>query len=298
MRLNPHFQKLPAGYLFPEIGRRVRAFAAAHPEAKVIRLCIGDVTEPLVPAIIAAMHAAVDEMAVRESFKGYGPEQGYAFLVDAISEHDYRSRGVEVAPDEIFVSDGSKCDSGNLQELFAADAVIAVADPVYPVYVDSNVMAGRTGVPGPDGRYPGLVYLPSGPADGFCPQPPDRGADVVYLCSPNNPTGTVLTEDELEMVARLAGEHGLFVIGDEVYREDGDEGRHTSVRAIPGLERRAILVDSVSKRYSACGARIGCLVSRHPDVVAAAIRFAQGRLCPPVAEQRFEERLSALKRGG
>ena len=152
MRANPHFQKLPAGYLFPEIGRRVRAFTAANPTAAVIRLGIGDVTEPLAPAIVAAMHAAVDELAVRETFRGYGPEQGYDFLLDAIREHDYRARGVELGADEIFVSDGSKCDSGNLQELFASDAVIAIADPVYPVYVDSNVMAGRTGAPGPDGE--------------------------------------------------------------------------------------------------------------------------------------------------
>src|SRR5204863_9201418 len=140
----------------------------------------------------------VDEMGARATFRGYGPEQGYDFLLDAIRAHDYRSRGVEIAADEIFVSDGSKCDSGNLQELFAADAVIAIADPVYPVYVDSNVMAGRTGAPGPDGRYPGLVYLPSTAANGFVPAPPkDGGIDVVYLCSPNNPTGAVMTRDDL-----------------------------------------------------------------------------------------------------
>ncbi len=159
-RVNEHYQKLKAGYLFPEIGRRVRAFQAEHPDADVIKLGIGDVTEPLAPAIVSAMHAAVDEMAARESFHGYGPEQGYGFLIDAIREHDYAARGVTVGASEIFVSDGSKCDSGNIQELFAADARIAVTDPVYPVYVDSNVMAGRTGPVDDNGRYGGLVYLP------------------------------------------------------------------------------------------------------------------------------------------
>ena len=159
MRINEHYAKLPASYLFPEIGRRVRAFAAEHPEAKVIRLGIGDVTEPLAPAIVAAMHAAVDEMATRETFRGYGPEQGYDFLVNAILEHDYKARGVELAADEVFVSDGSKCDSGNIQEIFALGAKVAVTDPVYPVYVDSNVMAGRTAAAGADGRYPGFTYL-------------------------------------------------------------------------------------------------------------------------------------------
>ena len=153
-RINEHYQKLPAGYLFPEIGRRVRAFAAAHPEAHVIRLGIGDVTEPLPPVCITALHAATDEMADRATFKGYGPEQGYDFLIDAIREHDYAARGVTVGADEIFVSDGSKCDSGNVQEIFALGARVAITDPVYPVYVDSNVMAGRTGPIGGDGQKP------------------------------------------------------------------------------------------------------------------------------------------------
>ena len=163
VRINEHYAKLPASYLFPEIGRRVRAFAAAHPDAKVIRLGIGDVTEPLAPAIVHAMHAAVDEMGTRETFHGYGPEQGYDFLVDAIREHDYKARGVELAADEIFVSDGSKCDSGNVQEIFALGAKVAITDPVYPVYVDSNVMAGRTAAAGVDGRYPGLHRISSAP---------------------------------------------------------------------------------------------------------------------------------------
>ena len=204
MRINEHYAKLPASYLFPEIGRRVRAYQAAHTDAagsgaNVIRLGIGDVTEPLAPAIVAAMHAAVDEMGRRETFHGYGPEQGYDFLVEAIRANDYAARGVDIAADEIFVSDGSKCDSGNVQEIFAADARIAIADPVYPVYVDSNVMAGRTAAAGPDGRYPGFVYLQGTEANNFQPDPPAAAnIDVAYLCSPNNPTGTVATRAQLE----------------------------------------------------------------------------------------------------
>jgi len=216
-RINEHYAKLPAGYLFPEIGRRVRAYQAAHPDARVIRLGIGDVTEPLAPAIVEAMHAAVDEMGKRESFRGYGPEQGYDFLVEAIRAHDYASRGVEIAADEIFVSDGSKCDSGNVQEIFALAARVAVTDPVYPVYVDSNVMAGRTGAPGADGRYPGLVYLVGTEANGFQPDPPDQAVDVVYLCSPNNPTGTVATRPQLERWVAWARKHDAIILFDAAY---------------------------------------------------------------------------------
>ncbi|MBP8805359.1 MAG: LL-diaminopimelate aminotransferase [Kofleriaceae bacterium] len=262
MRANPHFQKLPAGYLFPEIGRRVRAFTAANPTAAVIRLGIGDVTEPLAPAIVAAMHAAVDELAVRETFRGYGPEQGYDFLLDAIREHDYRARGVELGADEIFVSDGSKCDSGNLQELFAPDAVIAIADPVYPVYVDSNVMAGRTGAPGADGRYPGLVYLPSTAATGFVPEPPAGGGiDVVYLCSPNNPTGAVMTRDQLTAWVAWARRHDALIVFDaayEAYISDPDLPR--SIYEIPEARSCAIELRSYSKRAGFTGVRCAFMV--------------------------------------
>lgn len=262
MRANPNFQKLPAGYLFPEIGRRVRTFTAANPTAAVIRLGIGDVTEPLAPAIVAAMHAAVDELAVRETFRGYGPEQGYDFLLDAIREHDYRSRGVELGADEIFVSDGSKCDSGNLQELFAPDAVIAIADPVYPVYVDSNVMAGRTGAPGPDGRYPGLVYLPSTAATGFVPEPPAGGGiDVVYLCSPNNPTGAVMTRDQLAAWVAWARRHDALIVFDaayEAYISDPDLPR--TIYEIPEARSCAIELRSYSKRAGFTGVRCAFMV--------------------------------------
>ena len=264
MRANPNFQKLPAGYLFPEIGRRVRAFAAAHPEAPVIRLGIGDVTEPLAPAIVAAMHAAVDEMGQRATFRGYGPEQGYDFLIEAIREHDYKSRGVDIGADEIFVSDGSKCDSGNLQELFAPDAVIAVADPVYPVYVDSNVMAGRTGAPGPDGRYPGLVYLPSTAATGFVPEPPSAKAgaiDVVYLCSPNNPTGAVMTRDHLTAWVAWARANDALIVFDAAYEAYiQDPALPHSIFEIPGARECAVELRSFSKRAGFTGVRCAFMV--------------------------------------
>src|SRR6185369_5377796 len=173
-RITEHYAKLPASYLFPEIGRRVRAYTAAHPDAKVIRLGIGDVTEPLAPAIVAAMHRAVDEMGARETFRGYGPEQGYDFLRKAIAENDFRAKGLDVADDEIFVSDGSKCDCGNILDIFGHQNRIAVTDPVYPVYVDTNVMAGHTGSANESGRYGGLVYIPMTAANGFTPALPDR----------------------------------------------------------------------------------------------------------------------------
>ncbi|MEM7233310.1 MAG: aminotransferase class I/II-fold pyridoxal phosphate-dependent enzyme, partial [Planctomycetota bacterium] len=191
VRINDHYLKLAAGYLFPEIGRRVSAFTSANPDAKVIRLGIGDVTRPLPAAIVEAMHKAVDDQAAAASFKGYGPEQGYGFLREAIAENDYKARGIDVSADEIFVSDGSKCDSGNIQEIFADDAKIAVADPVYPVYVDTNVMAGRSGACDDSGRYDGIVYMTCLEENDFLPVLPDESADLIYLCSPNNPTGTV-----------------------------------------------------------------------------------------------------------
>jgi LL-diaminopimelate aminotransferase len=260
-RINEHYAKLPASYLFPEIGRRVRAFSAAHPDAKVIRLGIGDVTEPLAPAIVAAMHAAVDEMGKRETFRGYGPEQGYDFLVEAIRENDYTARGVEIAADEIFVSDGSKCDSGNIQEIFALAARIAVTDPVYPVYVDSNVMAGRTGAVGPDGRYPGLTYLVGTEANGFQPAPPSEPVDVVYLCSPNNPTGTVATRAQLESWVAWAKANDAIILFDAAYESYiSDPSLPRSIYEIPGARDVALELRSFSKRAGFTGVRCAFLV--------------------------------------
>jgi LL-diaminopimelate aminotransferase len=260
-RINEHYAKLPASYLFPEIGRRVRAYQAAHPDAKVIRLGIGDVTEPLAPAIIQAMHAAVDEMGARETFKGYGPEQGYDFLVEAIREHDYKARGVDLAADEIFVSDGSKCDSGNVQEIFAAGAKIAVTDPVYPVYVDSNVMAGRTGAAGADGRYPGLVYLVGNEANGFQPSPPTEPVDFVYLCSPNNPTGTVATRAQLEAWVAWAKRNDTVILFDAAYEGYiSDPSLPRSIYEIEGAKEVALELRSFSKRAGFTGVRCAFMV--------------------------------------
>jgi LL-diaminopimelate aminotransferase len=260
-RINEHYAKLPASYLFPEIGRRVRAYQAAHPEARVIRLGIGDVTEPLAPAIVEAMHAAVDEMARRETFRGYGPEQGYEFLVEAIRAHDYGARGVSVDADEIFVSDGSKCDSGNVQEIFALAARVAVTDPVYPVYVDSNVMAGRTGAIGADGRYTGLVYLVGNEANGFQPAPPSEPVDVVYLCSPNNPTGTVATRAQLERWVRWAKASDALILFDAAYESYiSDPALPHSIYEIDGARECALELRSFSKRAGFTGVRCAFMV--------------------------------------
>ena len=190
-RINENYRKLKAGYLFPEIGRRVTKFCAENPTAKVLRLGIGDVTEPLPPAIIEALHKAVDEMADRKSFRGYGPEQGYDFLRQAIVDNDYKARGAHVELDEVFVSDGSKCDTGNILEIFGSDNKVAVLDPVYPVYVDTNVMSGRTGSANDAGRFAGLVYIPVTAENNFIPELPREKVDLIYLCYPNNPTGMV-----------------------------------------------------------------------------------------------------------
>ena len=199
LRINENYQKLPGSYLFAEIARRVKAFQAENPNADIIRLGIGDVTQPLCPAVISAMHKAVDEMADARTFRGYGPDFGYDFLVNAIREHDYAVRGVDLQYDEVFISDGAKCDVGNLQELFSLDCRVAVTDPVYPVYVDSNAMAGRAGEYEEDGKWSNLVYLPCNAGNGFVPELPNEPVDVIYLCYPNNPTGTTLTKQQLKV---------------------------------------------------------------------------------------------------
>jgi len=254
--INENYRKLQAGYLFPEIGRRVAAFQKANPDARVIRLGIGDVTLPLAPAIVEAMGAAVAELATEKGFRGYGPEQGYDFLRDAIVEHDYRARGVEIAADEIFVSDGSKQDSGNIQEIFGADSRIAVTDPVYPVYVDTNVMAGRTGPSGSDGRYAGIVYLPGNEANGFMPGPPPERVDLVYLCSPNNPTGAVATRANLEAWVAWARRSDAVIVFDAAYDAYiQDPALPHSIYEIPGARECAIEMRSYSKRAGFTGVR-------------------------------------------
>ncbi len=255
-RINEHYRNLAAGYLFPEIGRRVRAFQEAHPEAQLIRLGIGDVVLPLVPAVIDALHHAVDEMGTPAGFRGYAPDHGYDFLIAAIREHDYRTRGIEIASDEIFVSDGSKQDSGNIQEIFGLDCKVAVSDPVYPVYVDTNVMAGRAGKADASGRHAGIVYLPTGEANAFAPEPPAERADVVYLCSPNNPTGSVLTRAQLERWVAWARAHDAVLIFDAAYDAYiADPALPRSIYEIDGARSCAIEMRSFSKRAGFTGLR-------------------------------------------
>jgi len=255
-RINEHYRELAAGYLFPEIGRRVRAFQAAHPEAKLIRLGIGDVVLPLVPAVIEALHAAVDEMGTAVGFRGYAPDHGYDFLLGAIREHDYRVRGIEIAADEIFVSDGSKQDSGNIQEIFGQACRVAVTDPVYPVYVDTNVMAGRGGKADASGRHPGIAYLAATEANGFAPEPPREAYDVAYLCSPNNPTGTVLSRAQLEHWVAWARASDAVLIFDAAYDAYISEpALPRSIYEIAGARSCAIEMRSFSKRAGFTGLR-------------------------------------------
>ncbi len=254
--INENYLKLPGSYLFAEIGRRVAAFKAANPDANIIRLGIGDVTRPLPPAVIAAMHAAVDEMAKAETFRGYGPEQGYSFLIEKIVEHDYAARGIKLDTDEVFVSDGAKSDVGNIQEIFGTENTVAITDPVYPVYLDTNVMAGRTGTLGNDGRFAGIVYLPCTAENKFVPALPAAKVDMVYLCVPNNPTGTALSKAELKKWVDWAKANKAVILYDSAYeayiREP--EVPH-SIYEVEGAKEVAIEMRSFSKTAGFTGTR-------------------------------------------
>ena len=255
-RINDNYLKLKSSYLFAEIARRIKEFQAANPGAKLIRLGIGDVTQPLPPAVVSALHAAVDEMTSVETFRGYGPDFGYDFLVDLIVERDYGARGVKIAPDEVFVSDGGKQDTGNIQEIFAPEAVVALMDPVYPVYVDSNVMAGRAGAADASGRYAGFVYLPCTAENGFRPPLPDRHVDLIYLCYPNNPTGAVLREDALRTWIDYARREQAVILYDaayEAYIQEPDVPH--SIYEIEGAKEVAIEFRSYSKMAGFTGTR-------------------------------------------
>lgn len=260
-KINDNYQKLPATYLFTEIGRRVAKFKTEHPEADIIRLGIGDVTQPLPQVCIDAMHAAVDEMSKKETFHGYGPEQGYDFLINAIIENNYRARGIKIDPDEIFVSDGSKCDCGNIQEIFSIDNKIAITDPVYPVYLDSNVMAGRTGNLQSDGHFAGVVYLPCTAENNFSPELPTEHVDMIYLCCPNNPTGTTLSRDALKKWVDYARENEAVILFDSAYAAyitEADVPR--SIYEIDGALECAIEFRSFSKTAGFTGTRCGYVV--------------------------------------
>jgi len=259
-RLNDHYLKLAAGYLFPEISRRVNVFTEANPKADVIKLGIGDVVLPLSPSVRQAMHDAIDEMATAEGFRGYGPSEGYDFLREAISEHDFASRGVRIDPSEIYASDGSKCDSANIQEIFATNATLAVTDPVYPVYVDTNVMAGRTGGADEGGRYTGIEYLPCTEENSFLPALPDRPVDLVYLCSPNNPTGVVAPRDELQKWVDWARANDAIILFDAAYERFITEDLPHSIFEIDGARECAIEFRSFSKTAGFTGIRCAYIV--------------------------------------
>ncbi len=261
-QINDNYQKLPGSYLFSTIAKKVAAYTAANPDKEIIRLGIGDVTQPLAPAIIEAMHRAVDEMAHAETFHGYAPDLGYEFLRTAIAENDYRARGCEIGADEIFVSDGAKSDSGNIQEIFAQSNRIAVCDPVYPVYVDSNVMAGRTGTYDPDTQmWSDVIYMPCTKENGFVPEFPKEAPDMIYLCLPNNPTGTTITRQQLQAWVDYANRVGAVIIYDgayEAYISESDVA-HT-IYECEGARTCAIELKSFSKNAGFTGVRLGYAV--------------------------------------
>lgn len=275
--VNENYLKLSENYLFSEVGRRVVAFAKAHPGARLVRLGIGDVTRPLAGAVVEALERAAREQEREETFRGYGPEQGYAFLREAIAEHEYAPRGAAVSPDEIFISDGAKCDVGSFQEIISPEAVVAVQDPVYPVYVDSNVMAGRAGSLEPDGRWSRLVYLTCLAENSFQPRLPQKRPDVIYLCSPNNPTGAAMRRGELERWVGYAREQGCLILFDaayEAYIKEADIP-HT-IYEIEGAREVAVEFRSFSKRAGFTGLR--CAFAVVPAEVAG--RDARGRKVP------------------
>ena len=253
-KVNENYLKLPGSYLFSTVGRKQREYEAAHPDKKVIRLSIGDVTQPLAPVIIDALHKAVDEMGVKETFHGYAPDLGYEFLRNAIAKNDYADRGCDIAADEIFVSDGAKCDSGNIQEIFSLDNKIAVCDPVYPVYVDTNVMAGRAGDYNPKTeRYSNVIYMPCVADNNFAPELPKETPDIIYLCFPNNPTGSTITKDQLQEWVDYANRVGAVIIYDAASE---DNVPHTLYEC-EGARTCAIELKSFSKNAGFTGTRLG-----------------------------------------
>lgn len=293
--LNEHYLKLKSGYLFPEIARRVSAFCDKNPEAgkRLIRCGIGDVTEPLPPAVIAAMHRAVDEMSKRETFRGYLPEQGCDFLRHAIAQHDYRDRGLEVADDEIFVSDGSKCDCGHILDILGHQNKIAVIDPVYPVYVDTNVMAGHTGPADESGAYQGLVYLPCTPSNRFVPEIPKEKVDIIYLCYPNNPTGAVATREQLSAWVNYALTNRSIILYDAAYEAYiGDPELPHSIYEIPGARECAVEFRSFSKNGGFTGTR--CAFTVMPKSLLAETSSGTANALHPLWHRRWSTKSNGV----
>jgi len=282
--INENYLKLQASYLFSNIAKRVALFQQAHPEKEIIRLGIGDVTRALPAACIAAFHKAVDEMGADATFRGYGPEQGYGFLREAIASHDFQARGAEIGSDEIFISDGAKCDTGNIQELFTQDIKVAIPDPVYPVYLDTNVMAGRTG-DFSDGRYQGLVYLDSTKANGFVPSLPREAVDLIYLCFPNNPTGSTISKEELSKWVRFAKEKKALILFDAAYEAFiRDPSLPHSIYEIEGAQEVAIEFRSFSKSAGFTGTR--CAYTVVPKACMAYDSAGQQQALHPLWNRR------------
>jgi LL-diaminopimelate aminotransferase len=293
--LNDNYLKLRAGYLFPEIARRVNAFCSQNPAAakRIIRCGIGDVTEPLPEAVLSALHRAVDEMGTRESFRGYGPEQGYEFLRNTIAQNDFRDRGIEVADEEIFVSDGSKCDCGNILDILGHDNKIAVMDPVYPVYVDTNVMAGHTGPANDSGAFEGLVYLPCTAENQFVAGVPREKADIVYLCFPNNPTGAVATRRQLEQWVDYARQHEALLLFDAAYEAYiSDPAIPRSIYEIPGARECAIEFRSFSKNGGFTGLR--CAFTVVPRTLLAKTRTGERKPLHPLWNRRMSTKFNGV----
>ncbi len=260
--VNENYLKLRGSYLFSDIAKRVSTFSAANPDKKIIRLGIGDVTRPLPMAVIEALHKAVDEMAAEETFRGYAPDLGYEFLRNAIANTDYKARGCDIEPDEIFVSDGAKSDSGNIQEIFGADAKVAVCDPVYPVYVDTNIMAGRAGVFSEEsGMWSDIIYMPCTKENRFAPELPEKVPDIIYLCFPNNPTGATITKDMLQVWVDYANKNGSVILYDAAYEAyiSEDTVPH-SIYECKGARECAIELRSFSKNAGFTGLRLGFTV--------------------------------------
>ncbi len=261
-KVNDDYLKLPGSYLFSTIAKKVNSYTQAHPDKKIIRLGIGDVTQPLAPAVIQALHSAVDEMASAETFKGYAPDLGYAFLRDIIAEKDFKARGCEISADEIFVSDGAKSDSANIQEIFSRDCKIAVCDPVYPVYVDSNVMAGRTGTYDKETeQWSDVIYMPCTEGNGFVADLPKETPDIIYLCFPNNPTGAAVTKDRLQEWVDYANKNGAVIIFDSAYEAYiSEDNIPHSIYECEGARTCAIEIRSFSKKAGFTGLRLGYTV--------------------------------------
>jgi len=280
-KINDNYLKLKAGYLFPEIGRRVREFSAANADAKIIRLGIGDVTRPLAPAVLKAFHDAVDDLATTENFAGYGPEQGYEWLAQVIIDKSYKPLGVELKCDEMFISDGSKCDCANILDIFGLDNVVAVGDPVYPVYNDTNVMIGRTGAASEKGYYEGIVYMPFTAENNFMPEPPKEKVDLIYLCFPNNPTGTIATKEQLKVWVDYAIANDAVILYDAAYEAFiTTPGIPHSIYEVEGAKKCAIEFRSFSKTAGFTGVRCGLVVVPHEltGTTASGERYSLNKL--------------------